>query len=246
MLSSLLRRGKRIRFSGPRSIRRHWLINFINYNTKAKCRQLNNLPVTGLCGRCLLDFVDWSGDTVSHVGISDPVLWTVAPLTFFLVSTPPPFPVWISILIAVQCWTNLIFNIIHQEKHHHHQPSIERTLSTSPSCWKCRGCPFQQQHQQQYGCAGCIPFHCQQYGCRVFPFSLPAVWMCKVHPFPLPAVWVKGVSLFTASSMNVQGASLPTASSMGAGCFPFHCQQRLYDTNGIFQMQGGKNRILPK
>jgi hypothetical protein len=22
--------------------------------------------------------------------------------------------------------------------------------------------------------------------------------------------------------------------------------QRLYDTNGIFQMQGGKNRILPK
>jgi hypothetical protein len=32
------------------------------------------------------------GDVVSHVGIFDPALRTVAPLTFSLVSSPPPSP----------------------------------------------------------------------------------------------------------------------------------------------------------
>ncbi len=31
------------------------------------------------------------------------VLWTIAPLTFSLVSTLPPFPVWISILTYTEC-----------------------------------------------------------------------------------------------------------------------------------------------
>ncbi len=34
----------------------HWLINYIN--TKAICLHLTNLPVKGLCGRCLLEFID--------------------------------------------------------------------------------------------------------------------------------------------------------------------------------------------
>jgi hypothetical protein len=46
-----------------------------------------NLPVKGLRGRCLSVF---PGDTVSHVGIFDPALWTG--------STLPPFPVWRRIL----------------------------------------------------------------------------------------------------------------------------------------------------
>jgi hypothetical protein len=41
----------------------HGLINYID--TKAKCRNLKNLPAKGLCGRCLSEFM--TGDTVSHV-----------------------------------------------------------------------------------------------------------------------------------------------------------------------------------
>ncbi len=35
---------------------------------------------------CLIEFI--AGDTVSHVGIFRPALWSIAPLTFFLVSSP--------------------------------------------------------------------------------------------------------------------------------------------------------------
>ncbi len=40
-----------------------------------------------------------TGDTVSQVGIFDPALWTVAPVTFSLVQLSPvlTFPVWLSI-----------------------------------------------------------------------------------------------------------------------------------------------------
>ncbi len=32
----------------------------VNYkDTKRKCRHLKNWPVMGLCGRCLLEFIDW-------------------------------------------------------------------------------------------------------------------------------------------------------------------------------------------
>jgi hypothetical protein len=32
----------------------------------------------GLCGGCLSEFILYRLDTVSHVGIFDPALWTVA------------------------------------------------------------------------------------------------------------------------------------------------------------------------
>ncbi len=51
-------------------------------NTKTKCR-LN---------WCLIEFIDWSGDTVSHVAIFDPDLWTIASINFSLVHLPPPLP----------------------------------------------------------------------------------------------------------------------------------------------------------
>ncbi len=54
---------------------------------------------------CLIEFIDWSGDTVSHVGIST-TLWSIALLTFSLVSSPPPPPLceWVRILYTrIQC-----------------------------------------------------------------------------------------------------------------------------------------------
>ncbi len=52
-------------------------------------------PAKGLCCLCLSEFRDWWYCTVSHVGIFDPALGTVAPLTFslFLLSPlPSPLP----------------------------------------------------------------------------------------------------------------------------------------------------------
>jgi hypothetical protein len=50
-----------------------------NYiDTREKCRHLKNL-----------DFVEGVGDPVSHVGIFDPALRTVDPLTFSLVQLSP-------------------------------------------------------------------------------------------------------------------------------------------------------------
>ncbi len=46
-----------------------------------------NWPVKGLCGRCLSEFIDEI--PVSHVGIFDPALWTVAPLPISLVQLSP-------------------------------------------------------------------------------------------------------------------------------------------------------------
>ncbi len=69
----------------------HWLIHYID--TKAKCCRLKNWPVKGLCGRWFIRVYGRTGETVSHVGISDPALWTVAPLTISLVqisSSSPP------------------------------------------------------------------------------------------------------------------------------------------------------------
>ncbi len=40
-----------------------------------------------LCGWSFL-----TGDTVSNIGFFDPAFWTVAPLTFYLVQSPPPLP----------------------------------------------------------------------------------------------------------------------------------------------------------
>ncbi len=74
----------------PSSTPSHWLINY--KDTKAKCRHLKKLTSKR-------DFVAGvtqslqTRDTVRHVGISCPALWTAASLTFSLVqfsSLPPP------------------------------------------------------------------------------------------------------------------------------------------------------------
>jgi hypothetical protein len=57
-------------------INSHGLINY--KDTKTKC----------CLYWCLLDFIDWR--LVSHVGIFDPALWTIALLTFSLVHLPHP------------------------------------------------------------------------------------------------------------------------------------------------------------
>ncbi len=40
---------------------REYVQSWTNYfiETKAKCDYLKNLPVKGLCGRCLSEFIDW-------------------------------------------------------------------------------------------------------------------------------------------------------------------------------------------
>ncbi len=67
----------------------HGLINFID--TKAKCRNLKKLTCRGTLRQVFINQSLLTGDTISHVGIFDPALWTVAPLTFSLVqlSSPP-------------------------------------------------------------------------------------------------------------------------------------------------------------
>jgi hypothetical protein len=47
-----------------------------------------NLHVKGLCGRCLLEFIDWRHSQSSWY--FDPDLWTIEPLTFSLVRYPLP------------------------------------------------------------------------------------------------------------------------------------------------------------
>ncbi len=59
----------------------HGLVNYMD--TKAKCRHPKNWPVKGLCGRCSSEFIDWRYSQPCWY-ISDPVLWTVATLTFSL------------------------------------------------------------------------------------------------------------------------------------------------------------------
>jgi hypothetical protein len=60
--------------------------------------------------RQLLIRVYRTGDTVSHVGIFDPVLWTVAPLTFSLVQlSPPPLPLHVKSTLYAGKSSNTIF-----------------------------------------------------------------------------------------------------------------------------------------
>ncbi len=76
----------------------HGIINY----TKAKCPHLKRFTCKGTLRQV---FIDWR-DTVSHVGIFDPALWTVAPLTFSLVHLSPSTPslLWISLQnTRIQC-----------------------------------------------------------------------------------------------------------------------------------------------
>jgi hypothetical protein len=82
----------------------HGLINYID--TKAKCRHLKILTCIGTLRQQYIRVYRLEIH-FSHVGIFDPGLWTVAPLTFSLVlSPPPPFHVWISTVhVHIQCVT---------------------------------------------------------------------------------------------------------------------------------------------
>jgi hypothetical protein len=78
-----------------------------------------------------------------------------------------------------------------------------------PAVWTCRVYPF---HRQQYGRAGCIPFH-----------HHAVVWTCRVYPFPPPpnSIERSGCILPTDSRKNVHGVSLSTAKSMDVQGVPF-------------------------
>ncbi len=56
--------------------------------------------------RCLIEFIDWRYSQSSWY--LRPLLWTSAPLTFSLVhlSSPPPFPVWISTGVCIHTVCN--------------------------------------------------------------------------------------------------------------------------------------------
>ncbi len=71
---------------------------------KAKCHHLKILTRKGTLRQVFIRVYGLENeDAVSHVGIFDHVLWTVAPLTFSLVQSPS-FPVWSSILYnRIQC-----------------------------------------------------------------------------------------------------------------------------------------------
>jgi hypothetical protein len=75
----------------------HILSNFLFFKGKvlpkrfawcnAKCLHLKKLTCKGTLQQV---FIRETGNAVSHVGIFDPTLWTVAPLPFSLVGSPPP------------------------------------------------------------------------------------------------------------------------------------------------------------
>ncbi len=66
----------------------HGLIN--NIETKAKCRHLKKMFCKGSLRQVFLRVSLETGDTVCHVGIFNPALWTIAPLNFSLVQLSPP------------------------------------------------------------------------------------------------------------------------------------------------------------
>jgi hypothetical protein len=61
----------------------HWLIDFIE--TKAKCRHLKKLTSKGTLRQVFIRVYRLE----IHVGIHNPALWTIAPLTFSLVQLSP-------------------------------------------------------------------------------------------------------------------------------------------------------------
>jgi hypothetical protein len=79
-----------------------------NYLYRHQCKMLSakNLPVKGLCGRCLYVFKNRMEIQSVVFVFSGPALRNVTPLTFSLVSfPPPPFPVWICILYTVHVYS---------------------------------------------------------------------------------------------------------------------------------------------
>jgi hypothetical protein len=65
----------------------HGLIYYIN--NKAKCRHLKNLPIKGLCGRCLSEIIDWRYD--QSYFYFRPSFVNCCPSPLLSGSTLPPF-----------------------------------------------------------------------------------------------------------------------------------------------------------
>jgi hypothetical protein len=90
--------------TGPVSVH-HGLINY--EDTTAKCRHLKKLTCKGTLRQVFIRVYRLEGDTVSHIGIFDPALWTIAPFPFSLVQLSPlpsPLSVWICILYTRIQW----------------------------------------------------------------------------------------------------------------------------------------------
>ncbi len=80
-----------------------YLTIYVHVDTKAKRRHQKKFTCKETLRQVFIRF-HWlekkSGDTVSHGGIFDPALWTIAPLPSLWLNShppPPPFRVWISI-----------------------------------------------------------------------------------------------------------------------------------------------------
>ncbi len=80
----------------------HGLMNYID--TKSKCRHLKKIDMKRvLCGRCFSDFIDWR---YSHsCWYFRPSFVICCPSNLLSGSTPPPLPVWKSILYSVYTYT---------------------------------------------------------------------------------------------------------------------------------------------
>ncbi len=61
---------------------KHWLINYIDI--KSKCCHIKKLTCKGSLQQMFIRAYQ------SHVGIFDPALWTIAPLTYSLLHLSPP------------------------------------------------------------------------------------------------------------------------------------------------------------
>jgi hypothetical protein len=85
------------------------LQGLINYwDTKSKCRHLNNWPVKGLCTRCLSEFIEWRYS--QSLWYFRPSFVNCCPYPLLSVSTcPPPLPcelvhlVWCIHVYGVYC-----------------------------------------------------------------------------------------------------------------------------------------------
>jgi hypothetical protein len=70
----------------------HGLINY--KDTKIKCRHLKDLPVKGLCSRCLLEFIDWRYS--QSCWYFRPSFVNYCPSNLLSGSHPPPLPLPVS------------------------------------------------------------------------------------------------------------------------------------------------------
>jgi hypothetical protein len=92
------------------------------------------LPVKGLCGRCLSEFRE-TGDAVRYVGISNPALWTVAPLTYSLVQLSPlSLPVYTYTRTNTVCKRRGVWGSVPQTDNHLPQSPLTSQFFMTTFC----------------------------------------------------------------------------------------------------------------